>query len=593
MSDPPVQAQNLAQRVRIALRHEELSTLDALFLLGCRRGERHLARIQTFDWSKMPRSLEFGLGDTQDLNCDQIREAGRAFLFAAIDDLLELNGRSGTELEVLRAMRRRLEGVPAQQLGEELETEPLRRRDPKTYRNWIVAYGYEQIRDWAQDEAKAASETQVVPPAEPAPEPRPVPPTEPAPGKLAEESAPRRWPSFLRWAALLGSVAVVAAIAGATVNIMHERAKAVPGTVTALDAGTGSVLIPVNLLGLNLNASTGGTVPSQMETVIPRKLLPNLGSALATAVLVPKDEALRAWPDALAPLDSAWVALGTQRAGTHSGHVTLWDPATDTLIWDYEFVQRPGEADMNPDLPPDAGAEQYRVAGLAHSSPFGSLGPERIVAIFQQKFSPCFVVILDLATGEELARYASYGTLYDPLIMDIDQDGDVEIVLAGTDNACDAPTLTVLDPEMSDGATSSVGWNTEGEGALWRVILPDPRAMFEDYFASYEIAYWPGSRPPRLHTHDLHVRAWDPRTGRLALSVGPSQAHHVYAATLVHGLPDYSVPIIRLGDSAEQVWRSMGLDPSKDPDQVAMRAIVIEQGDGYLCPEGMEKVGFE
>ena len=46
MSESPGQTPNLAQRVRDALHDEQLSTLDALFLLGCQRAERHLPRIQ-------------------------------------------------------------------------------------------------------------------------------------------------------------------------------------------------------------------------------------------------------------------------------------------------------------------------------------------------------------------------------------------------------------------------------------------------------------------------------------------------------------------------------------------------------------------
>jgi hypothetical protein len=478
-------------------------------------------------------------------------------------------------------MRLRLDGVPAQQLGDHLESDPVRRRDARTYRNWIVAYGYAEIREWANGSA-------VAPPVEQAPETYPE--DHPEKASNAAKPGPTGSSGWMKWVA---AVVGIAAIAGATAAILHitdEPAHDHAVDTGAIDPASGAVLIPVAQLGLNLNATTGGTTPSQLESAIPRRLLPNVGTPLSVAVLIPKSESLRAWPDAMAPLDSVFVALGTRRVGLHAGHVTLWDPSTDAVVWEYEFEQRPGEANMNPDLPPDAGVEQYRVAGLTHSSPYGSLGEERMVAVFQQKFSPCFVVILDLRTGEELARYASYGTLYDPLIVDIDRDGDVEIVLAGTDNACDAPTVTVLDPEMSDGATSSVGWNIAGEGALWRVILPDPRALFEDYFASYEIPYWTDMRPPRLHTNHLGVSNWDPRSGRLTLAVGPSAMHHVYETTLVNGLPDFSVPVIRLGDSAEQVWRSMGLDPSRDPARVATRAIVIEQGEGYRCPEGMEKV---
>lgn len=564
----PLRTRNLAQRVKTALRDDELRAIDALFQLSCRRSERHLNTIRSFDWSRLPRSADFDLADPGDRNCDQIREAGRAFLMTAIEELLENNERAGSELEVLRAMRLRLEGIPAQQLGEHLESDPVRRRDPKTYRNWIVAYGYAQVRDWARGDAPAAGNGYVADEV-------------PDPATLTNGGPITGW---MRWtAAVVVLVAAAVLLYAANRPVEDEPPYAAPDLHAAV--------VPVARLGLNLHARPGGTGPSHLDSVVPRQLLPNLGNPLFSATLIARSDSLRNWPHAFAPLDSVFVALGTEHAGYHSGHVALWDPMTDAVVWEYEFEQRPGEADMNPDLPADAGQQSYRVVALAHSSPFGSLGPDRLVAIFQQKFSPCFVVLLDLRTGEELARYASYGTLYDPLIVDIDDDGDVEIVLAGTDNACDAATVTVLDPEMGDGATSSVGWNTEGEGALWRVILPDPRALFEGYFASHEIPYWPGAQPPRLHTNSLGPQSWNPRTRRLELSVGPSPDRHIYEVTLVDGRPDFSVPVIRLGDMAEQVWRSMGLDPAVDPGRVARRTIVVEQGDGYRCVEGMEKVG--
>ena len=44
--------------------------------------------------------------------------AAYAYLLAAIDDMIESNSRSGSELEVLRVMQLRLDGIPAQQAGE-------------------------------------------------------------------------------------------------------------------------------------------------------------------------------------------------------------------------------------------------------------------------------------------------------------------------------------------------------------------------------------------------------------------------------------------------------------------------------------------
>jgi hypothetical protein len=566
MDDANTPTRNLAERVKEATADEELQVIDALFLLGCRRSEKHLPVIQAFDWSRFPQSLEFGLQEARDQNCDQIREAGRAFLSAAIEGLRNNNGRSGSDLEVLRAMQLRLEGVPAQQLGEHLESDPVRRRDPKTYRNWIVAYGYSQIREWACGAS---------PNHEGAAVPSRVPPSDVA--RTGNQVA-----SWMRWTA----AALVLVIMAALLFVAnHRHDQSVSGTVLAASTSR-PYMIPITHLGLHLENGHGSPFLPHLDDTLDLTVLPNLGSQIEVAVLIPRNESLRAWPDSHAPLDSVRVALGTDRSGAKPGTVVLWDPATDAIEWEYQFVQRPGDADMNPDLPPDAGSEAYRVRWVAHSSPYGSLG-QRLVAIFEQKFSPTFVVMLDLRTGRELSRYASYGYLSEPLILDIDQNGDVEIVLGGTDNACDAATLTVLDPEMEDGATSSVGWNAEGEGALWRALMPDPRALLDGYFASHAFPTWQGRVPPRLHTYRLDVRAWDQRTGRLAVAVAYSPHTEAYEVTLVRGRPDFSVPVIRLGDSAEQVWHSLGLDPVADPPRLSERIVVIEQGEGFECPEGM------
>jgi hypothetical protein len=368
-------------------------------------------------------------------------------------------------------------------------------------------------------------------------------------------------------------------------NQRHDES--VSGTVLAA-ASSRPHLVPITDLGLHLeNWHSSPFLPHLDDTLDPT-LLPNLGSPIGSAVLIPRNETLRAWPDSHVPLDSVRVALGTDRSGAKPGTVALWDPATDAIDWEYQFIQRPGEADMNPDLPADAGSEPYRVRWLAHSSPYGSL-EQRLLAIFEQKFSPTFVVMLDLRTGQELSRYASYGNLSQPLILDLDEDGDVEVILGGTDNACDAATLTVLDPEMKDGATSSVGWNSEGEGALWRTVMPDPRALLDGYFAYHAFPAWQGHMPPRLHTFNIDVRNWDPRTRRLAVSVAASPGMQAYEVTLVRGRPDSSVPVIRLGDAAERTWRSLGLDPVADPPRLSERIVVIEQGEGFECPEGMDR----
>jgi hypothetical protein len=133
-----------------------------------------------------------------------------------------------------------------------------------------------------------------------------------------------------------------------------------------------------------------------------------------------------------------------------------------------------------------------------------------------------------------------------------------------------------------------VSWNTAGEGALWRVVFPDPRALLDGYFATFSIPAWNSPSHPRLHTWNLDVASWDPRTGRLEFSVGGGGADQAYEATLVRGKPSADVPVIRLGDAQEAAWRSMGLDPRVDPGRLEERVVVVEQGEGYGCPEGMD-----
>jgi hypothetical protein len=555
----------------------DLSAIDALFLLACRRSECYVMRIQRHDWARLPRSLEFGFANGGIRNCDQLRESAKEFFSTAIRELLQANGNGngGTHLEILRAMQLRIDGIPAQQLAEHLDDDPVRQRDPRTYRNWIKAYGYPQVREWACASPPTASS--------------------PTGGSLRAESGLSHEPEIAediarsphpRWrprSALIALALMTTLVAW----LVHDRFIPRPIEATS-DPGQEStahsmIEIPVEHIGLHVEMGDGNYYHPILSEVISKDVLPNLQSPLSSLTVVARNDIRRSRYSTV-PIDSVKIVLGTAKGGLSPGTVALWDPKEDVILWRYRFEPRPGEAEMSPDLPRDVGSEPYRVRWLAHSSPYGSLGTDSVVAIFQQRWSPHFAVFLDLRTGKELARYSAYGELSRPLVADIDGDGSAEVVLAGCDNICDSAALTVLDPSMTDGASASVGWNTAGEAAKWRVLFPDPRSLLPGGIGDSEFPNWGEPFHPRLHTFEVGVGSWNARAGELTLTVGASTVDRAYYATLVNGRPQPDTATIRLGDAEERLWQAMGLDIESGTIELARRIQVIEHGDNRTCP---------
>jgi hypothetical protein len=174
----------------------------------------------------------------------------------------------------------------------------------------------------------------------------------------------------------------------------------------------------------------------------------------------------------------------------------------------------------------------------------------RLAICYQQFYSPCFFLIVDRNSGAPLAHYTHPGFIYGPYLADLSGDGKPEILCAGTDNALNRPDLTVLEPDMKNGAASTCMWNKKGEGALFRVLLPAVRPL-EEYFED-----------PRLAVRPIEDRNWSPGSGLLNLLVwgGDRDRERAYFAHLYHGCEIHPGHALSVEDHDEYAWRKIGLD---------------------------------
>lgn len=592
-TDSAEHSQRLIERARAVDNDPELRAIDALFLLASKPIERYVPAIQAFDWTQFPRARGFGLHRASQMPRGELHDAAKKFFETAIGELLQRKGTSGVGGSSLRVMRLRLEDVSAAELSDRLEEWRIPQRGTKTYRYWIKAYGYEQIRDWA---VSAVSATQTENGSEPSATDTTSSPSVGGEDRIGSRLAPPKPADSSSASGNFGSRPGQIPIATTT------SPKAAPGTRTvwaaifALTLATGLLSwriihtppvleILVEYLGLHVEMDRGGEwYRPKMSEVVSKRQLPNLGSPLRSlAVIAP--EHVRRSADAAVPLSAVRFVLGTDNSGSSPATVALWEPLSEKVLWKYSFRVRPGEAEMHDDLPPEVGSEPYRVRWLAHSSPYATLGPNCVVAVFQQRWSPHFAVFLDLETGDELARYGSYGELGWPLIVDVDRDGEPEVVLSGCDNLCDCAAVTVLDPTMRDGASASVKWNMEGEAAKWRVLFPDPRTLERIRTLPLEFAVWKDEpNPDRLHTVELGPRSWDARNEMLRLSVGTAPSKRAYYTLLKNGLPQSGVQTAQLGDAEARLWRQLGLHPSEDLEELVGRIQILRTGDMRACP---------
>lgn len=247
------------------------------------------------------------------------------------------------------------------------------------------------------------------------------------------------------------------------------------------------------------------------------------------------------------------LALSVLPSRSQTAFFALWDPATGTEFWRYRLEATADEIMTHDTLPQDAAAQTFW-PDKPYFGTWNAHFEDRVLVAHIQPYSPCIVTALDLGDGAELGRYVHPGRLETGLVTDLDEDGRVEAVLAGTDNASKRPAVVVLDPDALRGSASTVRWKDGGaqEDALGRVLLPDLPGFREAVSSE------------RLEVLALDMLAWDPRRGVLTLAVGASTGHRSIARTyqLQLGRDLRPVPGAELvfGESETRTWRQLGLD---------------------------------
>jgi hypothetical protein len=292
-------------------------------------------------------------------------------------------------------------------------------------------------------------------------------------------------------------------------------------------------------LGVELgdDAVAGAGRPSWAE-LFPDLRLPDAGSPIRTVLLLPGEAG-----------GPPGVLLGTGPAGTDAGALHLWDAAADTFVWTLRWRPPADEIETHPGVPAVAREEPWTVRYATWRSGPWDLA-DRVAVVYQQRWSPTFVLFVDRRTGAPLHHYAHPGHLGPPVVLDLCGEGRAEVILSGTDNALDQAVLVALDPTTdADGAASTVQWNHAGEAALFRVLLPDLPAWMEA-----EGIY-------RQHAAVVRLADWSVKDRILVLSVGTSDPGRcAYMAYLRDGwqvLPDRT---INVSDAMELQWKRLGLD---------------------------------
>lgn len=247
-------------------------------------------------------------------------------------------------------------------------------------------------------------------------------------------------------------------------------------------------------------------------------------------------------------------------------HFALWNPQTREMLWENRFLPPPQERLTHATVGPEVMTEGYWTAGMYHRGRDGTLGGF-VAAVLHQKYSPTFVVFIDVDHGAVEGYYVHPGQLAAGLVIDIDQDATCELVLGGQDNALNRPAIVVLEPGPGRSAASTVMWNQSGaEGAKRRVFLPS----------------WPHAQQqlaaPRLDALEMDRVNFDTSSRILTVGVG-ALGRTVYHARLGPGLvPDPQIPLI-LWDADSVRLKSLGV-PESELDQLKSQFTVVERGGG-------------
>jgi hypothetical protein len=265
------------------------------------------------------------------------------------------------------------------------------------------------------------------------------------------------------------------------------------------------------------------------------------------------------------------LLVSVRAPGRESGALVLWDPMLERRDWTFRFEPEPDEVRMREGMEPSTEVELYWADQLFYGNESSNLGAT-VAVVFAQKDSPTFVTEIDIASGREVGRYGHPGRFETGAVLDLDGDGQLELLVGGQDNVLDAPVAALLRPGDLHGNASTVGGprGTRREDALVRVVLPSVPAL-ENYWET-----------DRLQVMMLQGSIWSPRSGKLSIPVGRDNYLIAYHAHLDARLRPWGDAPITLGDDARREWQKAGIDMDSTLARIRQEFVVLEDRN----PEG-------
>jgi hypothetical protein len=293
------------------------------------------------------------------------------------------------------------------------------------------------------------------------------------------------------------------------------------------------------VLKLNLDPDRGRVLAAYPEHALPQRPAP-----LVYGVRVPRTDGTEA------------LLLTARITGGKPGALLLWDPHVGRTLWDLRWTPPRDEVLMY-DVEPEARDEPYWPSRLAWGRPELNLG--RYVAVaYSQTWGPSFIVFVDLETGTEVCHYAHPGRLDEAsAILDVDGDGQAEVLFGGQDNTVNRPTVVVLKVPDSCGAASTTNLSPGREGAFERILLTD----LPEFRRAYHVL--------RLGV-EFSSYSWKKSNRTLLVSVGGMLTPKpVWAYKCYLDLGGDRAPRVVLGDNAEVNWKEIGEDGHAMHDSIA------------------------
>ncbi len=510
--DPPVGPgrQDLRSLPVAAIRH--------LCELVRRFNQRSFEQVIAFGWGRYPRFARLGLDGLEHKAPEEVRRRCRRALEVAVEELEPHYPPPVDDVSPIGILRRHvLEGDTWDVILTERKEQGLARLSERTLKN-RQHEAYRIILRWAEQSST------------------------PLGGQL---DLPFHWRAqLLRRAAMAGVLVILLSLsAWGLAHWLRGH-----GSSTASSEGSP----PGSTLASQLRAVDPGHIgvplllPGQerpglppLKEILPAVRLPALGSEIRWVMLLPGENG--APPDLL---------LSTRMGGKRESQVFLWNPLTRQLRWRLDWHPPREEIFTHTTLDSSVYNQGWNVGWVLYSSQGMDLG-DRIAIGYRQLYSPSFVLLVDRHRGRVLAHYAHPGHISAPILADLSGDGQPEILLPATDNALNRPDLIVLEPDMQTGAASTCIWNHEGEGALFRVLLPSVPELEEQYGVA------------RLWVRSRDLTWSDDRELLLVVVRGDdSPSGAAYGVQLSHGCRPVRGHAVFADDSTWMRWERMGLDPA-------------------------------